>query len=416
VKRLGFRSRLFLILALFAIVPSIVLTLTWGGTMAGLLPRMSGEVAWDSVASTGRKALEVARRDVARRDPALTAEEKRVLAAHEQELATSVTKARQFGFLLRHPAPILLVAGLILLALLTYLASRVAGHLSRQLSRPLHELVGWTERIRRGEPLDDSEVGRGAPEFGVLRDGMRQMAVDLAAGRRAAIEAERLAAFRESARQVAHELKNPLTPIRFAVERLRKKRTELPPELLDAVDVLAAESARLEAMARSFAQFGKLPEGPLSDVDLGELVRSASRTTVPPHLSCTVTVETDLPLLRGHHDALSRAVGNVLLNAVEACGERGNLALCVASLGLDGVREVVVAVRDSGIGIPPERLASIWEPYVTDKAGGTGLGLAIVKQTVLAHGGRVEADSAPGSGTEIRLIFPAGDRQNVEEQ
>jgi signal transduction histidine kinase len=77
---------------------------------------------------------------------------------------------------------------------------------------------------------------------------------------------------------------------------------------------------------------------------------------------------------------------------------------------------VVVAVRDSGIGIPPERLASIWEPYVTDKAGGTGLGLAIVKQTVLAHGGRVEADSAPGSGTEIRLIFPAGDRQNVEEQ
>jgi nitrogen fixation/metabolism regulation signal transduction histidine kinase len=305
---------------------------------------------------------------------------------------------------------------LILLALLTYLASRVAGHLSRQLSRPLHELVGWTERIRRGEPLDDSEVGRGAPEFGVLRDGMRQMAIDLAAGRRAAIEAERLAAFRESARQVAHELKNPLTPIRFAVERLRKKRTELPPELLDAVDVLAAESARLEAMARSFAQFGKLPEGPLSDVDLGELVRSASRTTVPPHLPCTVTVETDLPLLRGHHDALSRAVGNVLLNAVEACGERGNLALRVASLGLDGAREVVVAVRDSGIGIPPERLASIWEPYVTDKAGGTGLGLAIAKQTVLAHGGRVEADSVPGSGTEIRLIFPVGGKQNSEEQ
>ena len=127
-------------------------------------------------------------------------------------------------------------------------------------------------------------------------------------------------------------------------------------------------------------------------------------------------VAAGVPLLHGHHDALSRAVGNVLLNAVEASGERGNLALRVALLGLDGRREVVVAVRDSGTGIPPERLAAIWEPYVTHKAGGTGLGLAIVRQTVLAHGGRVEAESAPGSGTEIRLIFPAGDRQNVEEQ
>jgi nitrogen fixation/metabolism regulation signal transduction histidine kinase len=411
VKGFSFRSRLFLILALFAFVPSIVVTLTWGGTMAGLLPRMSGEAAWDSVASTGSRALEVARRD-----PSLTAEERRVLAAHEQELANSVTKARQFGFLLRHPAPILVVSGLVLLALLTLAASRVAGHLSRQLSRPLQELVGWTERIRRGEPLSDSEVGRGAPEFGVLREGMRQMALDLEAGRRAAIEAERLAAFRESARRVAHELKNPLTPIRFAVERLKRRQTEVPAELSDAVDVLAAESARLEAMARSFAQFGKLPEGPPSDVDLGELVRSAARTAVPPHVPCTVTVADGLPLLHAHHDALSRAVGNVLLNAVEACGERGSLALRVAPSGTDGRREVVVAVRDTGIGIPPERLASIWEPYVTDKAGGTGLGLAIVRQTVLAHGGRVEAESAPGSGTEIRLIFPAGTRTHPEAQ
>jgi nitrogen fixation/metabolism regulation signal transduction histidine kinase len=416
VKRLGFRSRLFLILALFAFVPSIVLTLTWGGTMAGLLPRMSGEAAWDSVASTGRKALEVARRDVVHRNPSLTAEETRALAAHEQELATSVTKARQFGFLLRHPEPILLVSGLVLLALLTYLASRVAGHLSRQLSRPLQELVGWTDRIRLGERLSGAEEGRGAPEFAVLRNGMRQMAADLERGRRAAVEAERLSAFRESARQVAHELKNPLTPIRFAVERLRRGQSEMPAGLSDAVEVLSTESARLEAMARSFAQFGKLPEGPPSDVDLGDLLREAVRTTVPPQLEGTVTVAAGVPLLHGHHDALSRAVGNVLLNAVEACGERGSVALRVELVAVDGRREVVVAVRDSGVGIPPERLAAIWEPYVTHKAGGTGLGLAIVRQTVLAHGGRVEAVSAPGSGTEIRLIFPAGDGRNSEER
>jgi two-component system, NtrC family, nitrogen regulation sensor histidine kinase NtrY len=399
VKRLGFRSRLFVTLALFAFVPSIVLTLAWGGTMARLLPWASATAAWDSVAASGSKALEVARR--APRSP----EEERVLAQHERQVASSVSYAHRFGYLTQRLVPALLLAGISGLALLSLLASRAAGHLSRQLSRPLHELVGWTERIRRGDPLPPRTDVRGAPEFDVLREGMRQMAVGVEAGRHAAVEAERLAAFRESARQVAHELKNPLTPIRFAVERLKRG---VPPELADAVDVLAAESARLEAMARSFSQFGKLPEGPASGVDVADLVRAVARTAVPPHLSYTVEAAPDLPQLHGHHDALSRALGNVLLNAVEACGARGAITARVSANGAGGMNELTISIRDDGIGIAPERLATIFEPYVTDKTGGTGLGLAIVKQTVLAHGGRVEAESARGSGTEIRLIFPTG--------
>ena len=399
MKRIGYRSRLFLILALFAVVPSIVLTLAWGGTLARLLPLVSGTAPWDSVAVSGGKALAVARRT-----PRSSAEEK-ILAEHERQVASSVSNAHRLEFLTERLVPALLVAGLVGLVLLTLLASRAAGHLSRQLSRPLHELVGWTERIRRGEPLPSVADARGAPEFGVLRDGMRQMAKDVEAGRLAAIEAERLAAFRESARQVAHELKNPLTPIRFAVERLKRG---VPAELADAVEVLSTESARLEAMARSFAQFGKLPEGPASDIDVADLVRSAARTAVPPHVACVVEAAHEVPLLHGHHDALTRAVDNVLLNAVEASGARGEITVRVTARAADAGREIVVAVRDSGVGIAPDRLGSIFDPYVTDKTGGTGLGLAIVKQTVVAHGGRVEAESTRGSGTEIRLIFPAG--------
>jgi signal transduction histidine kinase len=307
----------------------------------------------------------------------------------------------------------LFVAGLVGLAALGLGASRVAGHLSRQLSRPLHELVGWTERIRSGQALPPVDEARGAPEFGVLRERMRQMADAIEAGRRAAVEAERLAAFRESARQVAHELKNPLTPIRFAVERLAKAKGQMPGELTDAVEVLRTESARLEGMARSFAQFGKLPEGPASDVDVADLVRAAARVAVPPHITCTVEVDGAVPQLRAQHDALSRAVTNVLLNAVEACGPTGTIALAVVArnggpaVGTLTSPDIMISVRDSGVGIAPERIAHIWEPYVTDKTGGTGLGLAIVKQTVLAHGGRVEAESVPGAGTVIRLIFPA---------
>jgi signal transduction histidine kinase len=234
----------------------------------------------------------------------------------------------------------------------------------------------------------------------MLRDGMRQMAVDLELGRRAAVEAERLAAFRESAAQVAHELKNPLTPIRFAVARLKRG---VPEELRDAVDVLATESARLEAMAKSFAQFGRLPEGPPSDVDVGDLVRSVVRTAVPESMSRDVVVSPAVPLLHVQHEALHRALTNVLLNAVDACDGKGEVRVRV---GVDATGDVVIACHDTGTGIQPERLATIWEPYVTHKTGGTGLGLAIVKQMVLANGGRVEAESRVGTGTEIRLIFP----------
>jgi signal transduction histidine kinase len=118
-----------------------------------------------------------------------------------------------------------------------------------------------------------------------------------------------------------------------------------------------------------------------------------------------VEIETgaDLPLVQGQHDALHRAFANVLINAVEAGGANARLEVRVARRGHD----VVVAVRDHGCGIAADKLPRIWDPYVTDKTSGTGLGLAIVKQTVMAHGGRVEADSTPGEGTEVRLVFPA---------
>lgn len=391
---LGFRARLFVILALFALVPSLVLTVAWGGATSRVLPRMSGAAAWDSVAASGSRAVRLAL------EAPTSLEAKAALTRHEQELASSVTQARRFEYLARQTGPALLAVGLILLAFLTYLASRIAGHLSRQLSRPLDELVGWTEAITKGEPLPGRAAQRGAPEFGVLRDRMRAMAADLERGRESAIAAERLEAFRESARQVAHELKNPLTPIRFAIASLRR---DAAPELRETIDVLATESGRLEAMARSFSQFGRLPEGPMAALDLGDMAREAARTSVPDSATLHVETEPHLPLVQGQHDALHRAFANVLINAVEAGGANARLEVRVAQRD----RDVVVAVRDHGCGIAVEKLPRIWDPYVTDKTAGTGLGLAIVKQTVMAHGGRVEADSTPGEWTEVRLVFPA---------
>jgi signal transduction histidine kinase len=397
VKRVGFRGRLFLILLAFALIPSILISLAWSGTGSYLLPLAGATAAWDSVAATGERAAEAVRR------APLTTAERRALDRHEATLRQSAVRARQAEFVFREAARKLVIAAFLAVILVGIVASRVAGHLSRNLSRPLQELVGWTEHLGRGDPLPTTPPRRGAPEFQVLRHRMREMANELELGRARALEAERAAAMRETARQVAHELKNPLTPIRFAVERLRR---DAPPELAETVEVLGIESQRLEEMARSFSQFGKLPEGPRAEVDLGELARYTARATIPPELRVDVDIESELPMIHGHHDALARALSNVMLNAVDACRGTGHVGVRVRRATDDGRDAVEIAVSDSGCGIPPDQLERIWQPYVTSKPGGTGLGLAIARQTVLAHNGAVGAQSVVGRGTEIRFVLP----------
>lgn len=399
MNRLGFRGRLLLILLLFALVPTVVLSLVWAGTISWALPRVGGAtMAWDTAAAAGAQVVQIAR------ERPLSATDSAAVAQLEETLQISLTRSRQARFFFERAVVPTAVFAVLGFALLVFVASRVAGHLSRNLSRPLQELVGWTDRIARGEPLPSVPDKRGAPEFEVLRSRMREMAGGLEQGRRTALEAERLSALREAARQVAHELKNPLTPIKFAVDRLRR---EAPPAVQESVDVLAVESARLEEMARSFAQFGRLPEGPRAPVDLGELARYTARASVPPEIPLEVTVAPDVPIIEGHHDALSRALSNVMLNAVEACRSNGGaIAVDVRTIRENGAAAVALSVVDTGCGIPPERLTRIWEPYVTYKPGGTGLGLAIARQTILAHEGKVAAESEQGHGTVIRFIFP----------
>ncbi|HVX39103.1 MAG TPA: HAMP domain-containing sensor histidine kinase [Gemmatimonadaceae bacterium] len=405
MKRVGFRGRLFLILLAFALVPSILISFAWTSTGSVLLPMVNATAAWDSVASTGERAIAAARQ------APLTPAQRHAVDVHEQTLRQSVIMSRRAGYLFSEVARRLALATLFVVLVIGFVASRVAAHLSRNLSRPLQELVGWTERIGRAEPLPDTPPRRGAPEFQVLRKRMREMASELELGRARALEAERSAALRESARQVAHELKNPLTPIRFAVERLRR---DAPGELAETVEVLEIESRRLEAMARSFAQFGRLPEGPRAEVDVAELARYTARATIPEQLQGTIDVADDLPMIHGHHDALARALSNVMLNAVDACRGRGRVDVHVRRVDVAGRDSVEIAVADTGCGIPPDRLARIWDPYVTSKPGGTGLGLAIARQTVAAHDGLVAARSTVGEGTEIRFVLPVNGKHSAE--
>jgi signal transduction histidine kinase len=399
VTRLSFRNRVLLYLVLFAVIPSTVLMVGGALVARSTLPVLSGSQAWENVATTGRRAIAAARQ------APLSPTERAAVNAHEAELAASLVQAKRYNYLVSRAVVVLVVLAVAGSLLIAVLASRVAGHLSRQLSRPLNEIVEWAELIARGQEPPAGPPRRGAPEFEVLRARMRKMSGELTAARARDVEAGRLEAFRETARRVAHELKNPLTPIGLAVARLKR---EADPRLADVVEVLDVESRRLEEMARSFSQFGRLPEGPTAQVDLAELARYAARAIMPDGVPVQVHVGEDVPLVRGHYDALSRALSNVLINAVEACHDGGRVDVHVSHLRWNGNDAVEMRVRDTGAGIPAARLPGIWQPYVTHKRGGTGLGLAIARQTVLAHGGQVQATSREGEGTEICFVFPTG--------
>ena len=427
LRRLAFRNRILLALLLLGAVPSAILSVGWVWTLLQFNPARSSRAVLDPVRVTGQALLESL--DSLRLGPApgrdslrLTPRESLALDEHVKAINVALIRSES-GFHYARLKAIALAIGIALLGLLLLSAAvYLARSIARGLSRPTDELVRWMERIRRYEPLPEEspESGvrspeSGAPEFAVLRQALRETAAALQQGRAAELESERLRAFREVARRVAHEMKNPLTPIRFAVGQLertagRQDGTPAGIEVQEAMEVLRVETARLEQLAREFANLGRLPEGPAAEVDLGELLAELLRTAVPDPMRPLLRVDAAAPRIIGHYDPLHRAFSNLIRNAVEACGEQGNLEVSVAIEEGEGPAGhpagVRVTIADHGPGVPADQRSRIFEPYVTNKAGGTGLGLALVKQAIEFHRGTVEVGETPGGGATFIVRLP----------
>lgn len=301
-----------------------------------------------------------------------------------------------------------LLRAFILLAALGVAVALIIGPLvSRRVTRPVEHLTEAAARIAKGE-LDVQVTPSGSGEVRALIDTFNRMTTDLKATTEKLVASERIAAWQEVARRLAHEIKNPLTPIQMSLETmvaLREKDSAKFDQLFkESAGAVLEEVARLKRIVDEFSQFARLPKPQLGPLSLSELCTQVmglygsdgNRLRYVSEIAPGVNVQAD-------RDQLTQIVINLMKNAEEAMGEKGG-QVTLRLRTVDG--SAFIEVEDQGPGIPESERSRIFEPYFTTKQGGTGLGLAIASRIANEHGGTLSVDGAPTGGARFRLQLP----------
>jgi two-component system, NtrC family, nitrogen regulation sensor histidine kinase NtrY len=299
-------------------------------------------------------------------------------------------------------------AGGILLAILAslWIAARV--------SRPIEQLARAAEQVAAGDwetTVPERKRVRGRDEVDVLASGFNHMTAQLTAQRDRLVQSERVAAWRELARRLAHELKNPLFPLQLTVENLVRAR-ELPAAQFDEVfrestQTLSMEIANLKTIIARFSDFSKMPKPQLERIDVKDIVervRSLYEAAGQSEAKIRFNVElSSQPMpLDADPELLHRALSNLVLNAMDAMPEGGTLTLSAEPRD----DQVEIRVADTGAGLTPEECERLFTPYYTTKQHGTGLGLAIVQSVVADHAGTIAVESQPCGGAIFVIMLP----------
>jgi two-component system, NtrC family, nitrogen regulation sensor histidine kinase NtrY len=278
--------------------------------------------------------------------------------------------------------------------------------LSRGLARPIVSMARQAREVVGGEPKP--VVGRGGKELEEFAQVFNQAIADLVALRKRLAATERIAARREIARRVAHEIKNPLAPIRAAVETLRRLRARDDPafdEYFDeATRTVLEEVTRISNIVSEFTRFARLPPPNPAPMDLIETIRKV----VGLHATEATRIElaaTSCPLVQADRDQVVQVLTNLLQNAIDAAASAADPRV-VVEVGPEGREHVVIVVSDNGPGVSPEMRERLFEPYATNKQHGTGLGLAIVQRIIVEHGGEIRHDDAAGGGARFTVRLP----------
>ncbi|MGD0860308.1 MAG: ATP-binding protein [Terracidiphilus sp.] len=283
--------------------------------------------------------------------------------------------------------------------------------IAARVSRPIERLAAAAEEVAGGNWETRVPEG-GRDEVGVLARSFNHMTAQLASQRERLVQTERVAAWRELARRLAHELKNPLFPLQLTVENLARAR-QLPEAEFDEVfrestATLGMEIANLKTIIGRFSDFSKMPKPELERIDARdaiERVRSlyeAAGDQDAAKIRFEVQLSAQSMPLDADPELLHRAMSNLVLNAMDAMPEGGTLTLSAQPKG----ETVELRVADTGQGMTPEECERLFTPYYTTKEHGTGLGLAIVQSVVADHGGAIAVESRMGGGTAFVITLP----------
>lgn len=288
----------------------------------------------------------------------------------------------------------------------------VSFWISARITKPVEELAEGAREVATGRWDTRIEV-RGSDEVGQLAIAFNDMTRTLATQKERLLQTERVAAWRELARRLAHELRNPLFPMQITVENLQKARRLEAKQFLEVFNestaTLKAELANLNTIVGRFSDFSKMPAPKFVRVNVNEVLRKAVRLFEPQFTAVgkpTITQEpflTDpLPEIDADPDLLHRAFQNLVLNAMDAMPAGGTLTLRTS----EHAGNVRIEVADTGKGLTPEECSRLFTPYYTTKQMGTGLGLAIIQSVVSDHHGTISVTSEEGRGTTFRIELP----------
>ena len=306
---------------------------------------------------------------------------------------------------------ILKTSGVVAAAAL-FIGLLVSFWISARITKPVEELAEGAREVATGRWDTRIEV-RGSDEVGQLAIAFNDMTRTLASQKERLLQTERVAAWRELARRLAHELRNPLFPMQITIENLQKARRLDAKQFLEVFNestaTLKAELANLNTIVGRFSDFSKMPAPRFVRVNVNEVLRNAVRLFEPQFTAVgkpTITQEpflTDpLPDIDADPDLLHRAFQNLVLNAMDAMPAGGTLTLRTSEH--DG--NVRIEVADTGKGLTQEECKRLFTPYYTTKQMGTGLGLAIVQSVVSDHHGNISVTSEEGRGTTFRIDLP----------
>ena len=276
-----------------------------------------------------------------------------------------------------------------------------------RVTRPVESLAEAARRVAAGDLSAKVEVAS-SDELGELAASFNRMTEDLAQQKERTVQAERVAAWRELARRLAHELKNPLFPLQVTVENLMRAKQKSP-EMFEEVfhegtATLLAEIDNLKTIIGRFSEFSKMPQPQRHPTQVNEVVQSVLRVfhaqlQEKNQISVRSELAEALPEISADPDLLHRALQNLVLNAIDAMPQGG--ALTIRTATLDG--RIEISVSDTGSGLTPEECGRLFTPYYTTKQHGTGLGLAIVQSVVSDHGGKISVESTQETGTTFRI-------------